>query len=140
MYDGQVHEVLTPIPVSICSVTELRRRFEESYRRQYGDNLNSGPVRIRTLRTTVIGLRPKMEMPGGNTEGLSLLMAVKEKRPVYFDNGFQDTPVYARDRLPAGTRLIGPAVIEQSDATTIIEPGGRAEICDGGSIVIENAP
>lgn len=140
VYDGQVHEVLTPIPVSICSVTELRRRFEESYRRQYGDNLNSGPVRIRTLRTTVIGLRPKMEMPGGNTEGLSLLMAVKEKRPVYFDNGFQDTPVYARDRLPAGTRLIGPAVMEQSDATTIIEPGGRAEICDGGSIVIENAP
>ena len=97
-------------------------------------------MRIRTLRTTVIGLRPKMEMPGGNTEGLSLLTALKEKRPVYFDNGFQDTPVYARDRLPARAELSGPAVIEQSDATTIIEPGGQAEVCDDGSIMIESAP
>src|SRR5438128_645335 len=36
----------------------------------------------------------------------------KTRRPVYFRGGWQDTPIFARDALQAGTRISGPAVME----------------------------
>ncbi len=137
VYDGQVHEVLTALPLAVRDRSELRVAFEEAYRRHYGDNLNEGPVRIRTLRTAVIGLRPRVEMPGGAVGEGSLDGAIKEHRPVFFEGGFVDTPVYDRGRLPGGVELSGPAVIEQADATTVLEPGTRARVHGNGSITMD---
>jgi N-methylhydantoinase A len=49
---------------------------------------------------------------------------------VHFDGsgGAVDTPVYVRAGLPAGTKLAGPAVIDQLDSTTLVPPGWRAEV------------
>ena len=63
------------------------------------------------------------------------------RRPVWFDGGrsgggWRDTPIYWRDWLPADLRLDGPAVIEQMDATIVIEPGDRAAGDAGGNIFI----
>ena len=35
---------------------------------------------------------------------------------------------YRRADLPAGLRLVGPAVVEQLDSTTVIPPGVDAEV------------
>ncbi|MDP6349174.1 MAG: hydantoinase/oxoprolinase family protein [Chloroflexota bacterium] len=137
VYDGQVHEVLTALPLHAKDPSEIRQAFEDAYARQYGDNLNEGPVRIRTLRTAVIGVRSGLEMPGAAAREGSLDTALKDTRPVHFEGGFLDTPIYERERLPAGTALTGPAVIEQSDATTVLEPDTRARIHDNGSLIIE---
>ena len=52
-----------------------------------------------------------------------------ERRPVYFaDEGWLDTPVYDREALAAGTRLAGPAIINQFDSTTVVPPFARVEI------------
>lgn len=45
--------------------------------------------------------------------------------------------VWQRGDLPAGTRLVGPAVIEEHASTTVLPPGDRAEIDEWGNIVIE---
>jgi N-methylhydantoinase A len=53
-----------------------------------------------------------------------------ETRPVWFDGDTEphDTPIYARDDLPAGVRFEGPAVIDQLDTTTLVPPGVQAEV------------
>jgi N-methylhydantoinase A len=56
---------------------------------------------------------------------------------VWFGGRAQPTPVYARDRLPVGARLVGPAVIDEFGATTVIFPGWRAELDDPGNLVME---
>ena len=38
------------------------------------------------------------------------------------------TRVYARERLPRGAEIAGPAIVEQIDATTIIEPAAHARV------------
>ena len=38
-------------------------------------------------------------------------------RPVCFDGGWHETPVYWRDHLPEGFALTGPAIVEQMDTT-----------------------
>ena len=48
-----------------------------------------------------------------------------------------ETPVYHRERLPLDAVLSGPAILEQMDATTVLEPGDRAVTDTDGNIVID---
>jgi len=59
------------------------------------------------------------------------------ERPVYFDNGLLETAIYERRHLPVGAAIAGPAVIEQSDSTVLIEPGTQAIHDDLGNLMIE---
>ncbi len=47
-----------------------------------------------------------------------------------------ETPVYRRDWLPADAAFAGPAVIEQLDCTTLIEPGCRVEQDALGNLIV----
>jgi N-methylhydantoinase A len=57
-------------------------------------------------------------------------------RRVWFDGGWHDTPIYRREHLAAGAALTGPAIVEQLDTTTVIEPGDRAAVDAFGNIEI----
>ena len=41
---------------------------------------------------------------------------------------FVSCPLYDRERLSAGNRIEGPAIVEQMDATTLIVPGAIATV------------
>jgi N-methylhydantoinase A/oxoprolinase/acetone carboxylase beta subunit len=47
--------------------------------------------------------------------------------------------VYERARLRAGNEVVGPAVIEQFDSTTLVEPGQRAVVDGHGFLMMEAA-
>ena len=49
-------------------------------------------------------------------------------RQVIFDDAAHETNIYWRDELPCGAQIIGPAVIQQLDSTTLIPPGVQAKI------------
>jgi 5-oxoprolinase (ATP-hydrolysing) len=46
-------------------------------------------------------------------------------------------PVFRRERLRARDRIAGPAIIAESNSTTVVEPGWRAEVAAGGHLVLE---
>ena len=47
-----------------------------------------------------------------------------------------DVPVYARDRLAPGMTVSGPALIEQADTTTMLEPGWHASVADNEVLLV----
>ncbi len=51
-------------------------------------------------------------------------------------SGFVETCVYDRSRLKPGARLDGPAIVEQADTTTVIEPGWQAHVDPSGSLIL----
>jgi N-methylhydantoinase A len=59
------------------------------------------------------------------------------ERRVYFDDRLHATPVYARRALSAGTTFAGPAIVEQEDTTTVIEPGVAARVDRLGNLILE---
>ena len=82
------------------------------------------------VNTSVIGKRSDLDLstlidPEGRKSALK--EAQTERRDVYFDGKWKDTPIYWRDYLPADLHLEGPAIIEQMDCTTVLEPGDYAE-------------
>ena len=56
---------------------------------------------------------------------------------MFDDDEGRMTPVYDRATLAPGSRLTGPAIIEQMDATTPLWPGDTARVDEAGNILIE---
>ena len=91
------------------------------------------------LHTAVIGLRPRLDLAvlaraGDRAKDLS--GALNGMRPVWFEGGFRDTPIYQREKLPQNAVFTGPAIIEQLDCTTVIEPGNRVELDALGNLLV----
>ena len=58
------------------------------------------------------------------------------RRNVWCGDGWRNVPVHDRALLPAGTRFTGPALIVEANATTIVEPGWRAEVHATGTLLL----
>ena len=67
-----------------------------------------------------------------------LKKALTGRRRVYFSEAgdFLETTVYRRDRLQAGNRIDGPALIEEHASTTVALPGDRIDVDAYGNLVI----
>ncbi len=142
-YIGQTHTVAVALPVELAdgttSVTEeiIRQAFESSYRATYNRLLDNIAIRILSLRTAVIGRRPKFDLGALAPSGGSLEAASLGEREVWMDNGWQTTRIYDRLALPVGARITGPAILEQSDTTIFVDPGLGAEVDRFGNLVVK---
>lgn len=135
-YEGQRHDIRVGLPPAIARDT-VERAFIEAYTNEYGAPLDGIAMRITTLRVTVIGMRPKLSVGNWVATAGSLDDARTGIRPVYFEDRFYDTPAYERTKLALDTTIEGPAVIEQADTTTLIEPGVVALVDRFGNLIME---
>ena len=145
-YVGQTHTVSVPLPVTVEAGTTgvdeavIRQAFETAYRASFSRLLDGVPARIVNLRTAAVGRRPAFDMaalaPGADA---SLEAAKLGTRQVWFDGGWHEAAIYARLALPVGTVVPGPAVLEQPDATTVIDPDLTARVDDFGNIIVERS-
>jgi N-methylhydantoinase A len=58
---------------------------------------------------------------------------------VWFADGWRPTPVYASDRLPLDASFEGPAILEQLDCTTVVDPADRVKQDRLGNLLISVA-
>jgi N-methylhydantoinase A/oxoprolinase/acetone carboxylase beta subunit len=65
---------------------------------------------------------------------------VGERRAYFGSGGWATTAIFDRARLPGGARLLGPAIVEQPDTTTVIPPGHLAIVEASGNLRIRRAP
>ncbi len=148
-YEGQTHVIRTPLPSGDLTSEVVEEHFKKAYLRYYGHDeagfggletlLDEIPIIVLNLRTSVIGIRPdivlKNLIPRPST---SLQDAHLGQRSVYVKDEYLSVPTYARMRLPWGTDLKGPAVLEQSDATVWLDHGISAQVDDGGNLIVSS--
>ncbi|WP_394888480.1 hydantoinase/oxoprolinase family protein [Mesorhizobium sp. AaZ16] len=137
---GQTHILNVPLPSANPGRDLLQRLFEEAYFARFKVELPEIRANLVNLNTSVIGVRPAVDLsrlidPDGRRDTLN--GALSEIRPVWYDESWHDTPVYAREKLPLDAVIAGPAILEQMDATTVLEPGDWATTDADGNIVIE---
>jgi N-methylhydantoinase A len=58
---------------------------------------------------------------------------------VFLETGRAEATIYARERLGAGARIEGPAILTQLDATTLILPGQIGTVDPRGNLIITEA-
>jgi N-methylhydantoinase A len=112
-------------PVDLASAVE---QFHAEHEREHNYRRDDAPVEVYRLNVRAVGVTPKPELARHPLDGAPPSPAAT--RPVFFSETREwlDTPVFARDELPAGASIQGPVVVEQLDSTVLIPPGVRAEI------------
>src|SRR5436309_5278115 len=139
-YVGQGHEITVPLPprdLTADDAATLRETFEREY--------------------SVLFRRP---IPGAAIEALSwsVLISTKAVRPAAINGAAEkrapapdgsrsffdgragrsiDVPLYRRERMEAGVRVPGPAIIAEDETSTFITASFDARIDAAGCIVME---
>ncbi|WP_112323536.1 hydantoinase/oxoprolinase family protein [Oceanibium sediminis] len=147
-YAGQTHTVSVPLEVTVTDgrVTppthaQIAAAFDATYTAAYGRLLPKGVRRLINLRTAVIGRRPRFDLmtlapvATGSAED-----ALKGHRQVHFADAWAETAIYERLALPAGAVIPGPAILEQSDTTILVEPWLQATVDPFGNLILEPRP
>lgn len=139
-YEGQTYTVRVPLDPAALDVANLRERLARAYQDRFGITLTQFRPKLTNLRTTVIGIRPSLDlkrivaatMKHGRVED-----AILGHREVWFDDTWVRTPIYDRAKLPVGARIPGPGIFNQMDTTTVVEPDTDIMVDDFGNLIIE---
>jgi N-methylhydantoinase A len=143
-YAGQTHTVGVPLPLHVIEGTTgvseaiIRTAFEAAYQTAFSRLLPGLPIRIVTLRTAAIGIRPDFDLAAlAPPADATLDAAARGARQVWFDGAWHAATVWSRLDLPVGARVHGPAILEQPDATVVVDPDLVARVDRFGNLVIE---
>jgi len=142
-FQGQSHLLSVAVPHVGISPAELQAAFEAAYWQRFGVELPEIRAQLVNLHTAVIGRRPRLTLdrllmakPASDVPGAKI-----GSRDVWFEQGgWQDTPVYDRERLPRGARFTGPAILQQLDTTAVIEPGNVVDVDSLGNLIVTVTP
>ena len=135
-YAGQIHTLRVPIEPD-WNLGRITEAFEDVYRLEYGNTLGDIPAMLVGLKTSVQGVRPKPASVKAAT--LSTRAAAAASHRNVFFGGWISTPIYQRRDLEPGMRFAGPAIVEQADTTSVIEPGMSARVDAFSNILVEVA-
>jgi N-methylhydantoinase A len=137
-FEGQSHILSVALPRREVTRDDLHRLFEAAYWQRFQVELKEIRPILVNLHTAAIGRRRPVSLAtlAGGTPRARLADAEAERRKVWFEEGWRDTPVYRRDWLPERAVFEGPAVIEQLDCTTVVEPRCLVERDPLGNLIV----
>jgi N-methylhydantoinase A len=134
-YQRQEYTIKVRLPSHCKDRDELRRLFEENYRRRYGHATKNMGIDVVMLRVVVNArtVRPQQHPAAAGQQAT----ATPKRRSVWFEGvSLSPCDVWQRDELVAGQSIAGPAVIEEDASTTVLPPGDVGEIDSWGNIAI----
>jgi N-methylhydantoinase A len=130
-YRGQSYELTVPLALPLDEVTlgQAVADFHRSHEQRYGYAMPDETVQIVTLRLrgSGPGANPALPREPAATTGAGEARLVD--RLVWFSgDGPLPAACYDRARLRPGHRFVGPAIVVQFDATTVVPPRWVAEV------------
>ena len=136
-YEG-VDATLT---VALAAPDQMRAAFETLHRARFGFINEDKPIIADTVSVEAVGVAPNVSSPAGGggverseTGGGTAPIAHVRARMAGEE---RDTPLYDREALVPGATLSGPAIIQETNATTIVEPGWRATVDAYRNLILE---
>jgi N-methylhydantoinase A len=136
LFRGQSHVFRTPLSGTAFDPSALLDRFATLYKARFDIELGGMRAMLANLRSTVFGVRPKLAMSVFAPQDTEPSPQPRATRDVFFAGVAHRTPIWRRAALPIGYRLSGPAIIEQMDATTVLDPGAALEVDALGNLII----
>ncbi len=130
-YDGTD----TALIVNMDSVAAMREAFNAAYRLRFSFLMEGRALVAEAVSCEAIG-----RADAGIAERVDAAPA-EPANPIATGTMFSggqswSAPLYRREQLSLGQRLDGPAIIAEKNATTIVEPGWRAEVSAQNHLVL----
>jgi len=132
-YDGTDSALI----VNFGSVAEMTQSFEAAYRKRYSFLMPGRALIAESVSVEAFGAAVVPPEPAGDTARGAGPAAPADWVSLHTGGRAHRAPVFVRERLVAGDRIPGPAVIAERNATTVVEPGWRAEVMRSDRLVLE---
>lgn len=141
-YVRQGYEIRVPFANGVIEdvlIAQIQSNFEAEYVRFYGRLCDGVPIQAVHWRVVVAG--PSLELEEVRLEVAQGDVANRPvgRRKTLFDAdvGPATSPVYRRNQLQPGFTILGPAVVEEAESTTIVPPGWRLSAQESGCLILE---
>lgn len=130
-YVGQEYFVSVPVDDQLDR-DDVRRTFDAAYQAQFGHSQPAAGVEVVSLRVAAIGrLAKPSRVPSDTTSG-----GEAATRDVVFGGQAHETAIVGREQIVEHVTVAGPAIIEESSATTVLPPDWTAT-ANQGHLVLE---
>jgi 5-oxoprolinase (ATP-hydrolysing) len=113
----------------------LQVAFDQAYRQRYGFTMPDKNLMVEAISVEVVGKTYLPEEGTVKRTDASPPVAVNTIA-VYTGGTWHETPVFERDRLQPGDRVMGPALIVEPTGTNVIEPGWAATLTEQEYLVL----
>jgi N-methylhydantoinase A len=130
-YSGQSYELNVPF------AGEFIPAFHRAHEKRYGYFDRARASEVVNIRARFTGRTPKPRLPRLKTGGPSPATALVSKSPVLFHGRRKLAAIYDRSRLRAGNRILGPAIVTEYSATTLIPPDWSGHVDRNGNLILE---
>jgi N-methylhydantoinase A len=142
-YRGQLYELSVPVswPASTAAIDGLAAAFESSYEQLYGAGAGfpEAGIEVVAFRAEAVAAIPRRPLERARDRTTEITPEAKASaREAYWHElgGAFSTPVYWGNRLAAGNRIEGPAIVDLPETTVVVRPGTAARVDENGSILL----
>ena len=121
----------TALMLPFASLVEMRSAFEAGYRQRFAFLMPGRGLVIEAVSVEAVGKGERFDSAATGDEPPTHTPA-PDARVRMHSGAWLDAGLYVRERLRAGARIDGPAIVAEKNATTVVEPGWQARLmCDG---------
>jgi N-methylhydantoinase A len=132
-YIGQAYELTVP------ESGDFLAAFHKAHERRYGYADVARAVEVVNVRARLIGLtdQPQLDRPRRSTRRAAA--RVVEMRRALFGGRAYQTRVYDRAQFAPAQKFVGPAIVSEYSATTVVSPGWRGVVDSWGNLILTQA-
>ena len=130
-YDGTDSALI----VEFGAIDAMRDAFNAAYKKRFSFLMEGRALIAEAVSCEAIGATdpPKSQMADAGGAAGALAVA----RVGMVSGGKRhDAPLHVREQLAIGQEIVGPAIIAEKNATTIVEPGWRAQVTAQNHLVL----
>ncbi|HEY6256561.1 MAG TPA: hydantoinase/oxoprolinase family protein [Xanthobacteraceae bacterium] len=137
-YVGQEFTLSVPVTLRQLQAGDrkgVRKAFDALYEHRYAHHSPDEPVEMVNMRLGIVGKRAKLKFP---RLGKGRAATAALHREVYFADAKKPVrcPLYQRDSLKAGMRIVGPALIQEHGTTTVLFRNDDCRVMPSGELII----
>ncbi len=113
-----------------------RAAYAREHEKLYGYRHDDRPLEVVAARVTAIGHSGE-KPPASQRVGAKRSPEADSTTVAHFAGTPQVTNAFHRHALKPGDHIIGPAIVLEKNATTIVDPGWQAEMLSDGQMIVE---
>ncbi len=114
--------------VNYGDANTMRAGFETQYRKRYSFLMPGRDLIVEAISVEAIGMSDTPEEHATIATPRAEPLAHSHRVKMFSGGEWHDAALYVRERLRPADRIDGPAIIAEANATTVVEPGWRAEV------------
>jgi N-methylhydantoinase A len=138
-YVGQEFTLSVPVTLKQLKAGDrkgIRKAFDALYEHRYSHHSPDEPVEMVNMRLGIVGKRAKLKFPRLGKGGKA---PVASHRDVYFTDAKKPVrcPVFKREELKAGARIVGPALVQEHGTTTVLFKDDALTVMPSGELIIK---